>query len=90
MQTITLDHLAAHTEDVLRSLEGTDEPLVVSLDGNPKAVIQDFEHYEKLRRGIKLWQFLSKRIQETKEEDCIPMDEAFDEIEKELDNYVEI
>ena len=41
-----------------------EQGLPVSPDGRPAAVIQDYERYEKTRRGIELWRTWSYRIRD--------------------------
>jgi len=48
------------------------------------AVLQNYERYEKTRRGIELWKTLSYRIRDTECGNPLAFDEAFDEIESNL------
>ena len=83
-QMIPLARLTDSPEDIFRHLHENDEPLVVSLDGRPAAVIQDYERYEKTRRGIELWKILSCRIRDAEQNNSLSLNEAFDEIEDNL------
>jgi len=81
---IPLTNLTENAESIFRHLGENDGPLVVSVDGCPAAVIQDYEHYEKIRRGIDLWKTLSYRIRNAEHGNTLSLDEAFDEIEMEV------
>ena len=81
IQTIPLSQLTDKTEDFFRHL---DEPLVVSPDGRPAVVVQDYERYEKTRQGIELWKTLSYRIRDAERGNTISLDDAFEEIEANL------
>ncbi len=83
---IPLTRLTDDAEDIFRHLGENDEPLVVSLDGRPAAVIQDFERYEKTQRGIELWKVLSLRIRDAERNPTLSVEEAFEEIETNLAN----
>jgi len=81
---IPLTRLTGDVESLFRHLRENDEPLVVSLEGRPAAVIQDYERYEKTRQGIELWKALSYRIRDAERGNTLTLDEAFDEIETNL------
>jgi len=83
-QMIPLTQLTDEVESFFRHLGDNDEPLLVSLDGRPTAVIQDYERYEKTRRGIELWKTLSYRIRDAEQANSLSLDDAFDEIETNL------
>ena len=82
--TIPLTRLTDEAEDIFRNLGQNGEPLIVSLDGRPAAVIQDYERYEKIRQGIDLWKTLSYRIRDAERGNTLSIDEAFEEIEANL------
>jgi len=84
VQMVPLTRLTNEAENIFRHLGTNDEPLVVSLDGRPAAVIQDYERYEKTRQGIELWKTLSYRIRDAEQGNTMSLDEAFDEIETSL------
>ena len=85
-QMIPLAQLTKEAESIFRHLGDIDEPLVVSLDGCPAVVVQDYERYEKTRRGLELWKTLSYRIRDAERGDTLSLDEAFEEIETNLAN----
>jgi len=83
-QMISLSPLTHEVEFFFRHLGDNDVPLIVSLDGRPAAVIQDYERYEKTRQGIELWKTLSYRIRDAGQGNSLSLDEAFEEIETNL------
>jgi PHD/YefM family antitoxin component YafN of YafNO toxin-antitoxin module len=83
-QMIPLTRLANDAESFFRHLGDNAEPLVISLDGRPAAVIQDYERYEKTQQGIELWKTLSYRIRDAEQGNTLSIDEAFEEIETNL------
>ena len=76
-----LSRLTNEAEDFFRHI---DEPLILSLDGRPAVVVQDYERYEKTQRGIELWKTLSYRIRDAERGNTLSLDEAFEEIETNL------
>jgi len=81
---IPLTRLTGDAEGIFRHLRENGEPLVVTLEGRPAAVLQDYERYEKTRQGIELWKTLSYRIRDAESGNTLAFDEAFDEIESNL------
>ena len=83
-QMIPLTQLTDEAEDIFQHLRTSDEPLVVSWEGRPAAVIQDYDRYDKTLRGIELWKTLSYRIRDAERGNTLSLDEAFEEIETNL------
>jgi len=81
---IPLSQLTGNIADIFQHLGETDEPLIISLEGRPAVVIQDYDRYEKTRRGIDLWKTLSYRIRDAERGNTLSLDEAFEEIESNL------
>ena len=84
-QMISLTRLADDAEDIFRHLGENEEPLIVSIEGRPAAIIQDYERYEKTRQGLELWKTLSYRIRDAEQGNTLSLDEAFTEIESNLE-----
>jgi prevent-host-death family protein len=83
--TIPFARLADNAEDIFRHLGENNEPIIISIDGRPAAVIQDYERYEKMCRGIEFWKILSHRIRDAEQGNTVSFDEAFEEIETNLE-----
>ena len=81
---IPLAQLTDDAESIFRHLGDIDKPLIISLDGRPAAVVQDYKRYEKMRQGIELWKTLSYRIRDAEQGNTVSLDEAFEEIESNL------
>ena len=79
-----LTQLTNEADSIFRHIGETDEPLILSLDGRPAVVVQDYERYEKTQRGIELWKTLSYRIRDAERGNPLSLDEAFEEIETNL------
>ena len=84
-QMISLTRLTDDAEDIFRHLGENEEPLIVSIEGRPAAIIQDYERYEKTRQGLELWKTLSYRIRDAEQGNTLSLDEAFTEIESNLE-----
>jgi PHD/YefM family antitoxin component YafN of YafNO toxin-antitoxin module len=51
-QMIPQTRLTDEAEDIFKHLGDNGNPLVVSLDGCPAVVIQDYERYEKISSAL--------------------------------------
>ena len=49
IQMMPLTQLTNEADSIFRHIGETDEPLILSLDGRPAVVVQDYERYEKTR-----------------------------------------
>lgn len=86
--TATVGYLQQHAVEIVGSLAESGEPLVITVDGQSKAVLVDFEKYEKLeliRRGIQLKKILDDRYDHAERDGTfVPVDEAFQRIKEKI------
>lgn len=54
-----ISYLKAHAAEVLRDLEAQGEPLVVTQNGEAKAVLQDIHSYERTQETLALLKLLA-------------------------------
>jgi prevent-host-death family protein len=54
-----ISYLKAHAAEVLRDLEAQGEPLVVTQNGEAKAVLQDIRSYERTQETLALLKLLA-------------------------------
>jgi len=54
-----ISYLKAHAAEVVRSLAGQSEPLVITQNGEAKVVIQDIESYEQNQETMALLKILA-------------------------------
>ena len=54
-----ISYLKAHSADVLRGLDETREPLIITLNGEAKAVLQDLASYEQTQETLALLKMLA-------------------------------
>lgn len=50
----SIDELQSHTVEVINSLPGESKPLVISQDGEPKAVLRDYASYVRTCEIVEL------------------------------------
>jgi prevent-host-death family protein len=77
-----ISYIKSHASEVIRDLEGGGEAIVITLNGEAKAVIQDIRQYENTQESLALLKILALGRKEAEEAKFQPMDEAFEEIRK--------
>lgn len=54
-----ISYLKAHAAEIIRSLGDKGEPLIITQNGEAKAVIQDIDSYEQMQETIALLKMLA-------------------------------
>ena len=47
-------HLRAHADELVAAVNGTNHVVVITHNGTPRAVLQDLQSFEALRRAVSL------------------------------------
>ena len=71
-------------EEVLRDLESIGEAIVITLNAEAKAVMQDIGQYEKTQESLAMLEIFALGKKEAQKGKAQPMDEAFDKVRKTL------
>ena len=62
-----ISYLKSHTAEVLRNLSVHEQPLVITQNGEAKAVIQDIHSYEQTQETIALLKMLALGLRQVEE-----------------------
>lgn len=54
-----ISYLKAHAAEIVRTLGQSGEPLIITQNGEAKAVIQDFDSYEQMQETLALLKLLA-------------------------------
>ena len=76
--------LKSHTADILKQINNTHRPIVITQNGEPKAVIQDPESYDNMRKAIGLLKLISQGEEDIKQGNTKTQEQVFKNIEKML------
>ena len=76
--------LKSHTADILKQINNTHRPIVITQNGEPKAVIQDPESYDNMRKAIGLLKLISQGEEDIKQGNIKTQEQVFKNIEKML------
>ena len=77
-----ISYLKSHAAEIVRSLSEEREPLIITQDGEAKAVLQDFDSYEKNRETLALLKILALGNRQIEEGQVISADQALRHIRK--------
>ena len=58
-QIKSVSYLKAHTADVIRQLREAKQPMIITQNGEARAVVQDIESYERTEETLALFKILA-------------------------------
>ncbi len=79
-----ISYLKTKTADVINSVNENRQPIIITQNGEAKAIIQDMKSYESLRNSISLLKLIVQSEEDIQNGDVIPQDEMFEKLEKKL------
>ena len=74
-------YLKSRTADILKQINETHRPVIITQNGEPKAILQDPESYENMRNAIGLLKLISQGEGEIRNGKARPQQEVFERIE---------
>ncbi len=80
-----ISHFKAHASEVVREIVATHNPVVITLNGEAKAIIQDIREYEKDRESLALLKILALSRKSANEGSVRPVDEAFASVRRQIE-----
>ena len=84
-QTIKpISFLKTKTADVINSVNENRQPIIITQNGEAKAIIQDIKSYESLRNSISLLKLIIQSEEDIQNGNVIHQDEMFEKLEKKL------
>jgi prevent-host-death family protein len=82
-----ITYLKSRAADLLKQINETHRPVIITQNGEPKAVLQDPESYENMRNALGMLKLISIGEEEIKNGDIETQEEIFENIEKMLKEY---
>jgi len=79
-----VSYLKSHAADILKQINETHRPVVITQNGEPKAVLQDPESYDNMRKAIGLLKLISQGEEDIKQGNTKTQERVFKDIEKML------
>ena len=77
-------YLKSRAADILKQINETHRPVIITQNGEPKAVLQDPESYENMRNAIGILKLISQGENEIRNGKARPQQEVFESIENTL------
>lgn len=71
-----ISYLKAHAADIVRSLGEQDGPLVITQNGEAKAVLQDIQSYERMQETLALLKILALGRRQIEDGRVVPAADA--------------
>jgi len=76
--------LKTRSAELIRQAQETGQPIIITQNGKPTAVLQDVESFQRQREALTLLKVLAKGDQELSEGKVISHDEVLRRIERKL------
>ena len=77
-----ITYLKSKTADLLKQVNETQRPVIITQNGEPRAVLQDPKSYESMRNALGLLKLISQGEEEIRKGKVRPQDDVFSRIEK--------
>ncbi len=74
-------YLKSRAADILKQINETHRPVIITQNGEPKAILQDPESYENMRNAIGILKLISQGEGEIRNGKARPQQEVFERIE---------
>jgi prevent-host-death family protein len=81
-------YLKAKAADLLKQINKTHRPVIITQNGEPKAILQDPKSYENMRNAIGILKLISQGENEIRIGKARPQQEVFESIENILKDKV--
>jgi prevent-host-death family protein len=77
-----VSYLKSRSADILKQVNETHRPVIITQNGEPKAVLQDTESYENMRNTIGLLKLLAMGEEDIRKGHILEQNQVFQNIEK--------
>ena len=77
-----ITYLKSKAPELLKQINETHRPIVITQNGEPKAVLQDPESYENMRNAIGILKLISQSEQDVKDGKSKTQEDVFANVER--------
>lgn len=77
-------YLKSRAADLLKQINETHRPVIITQNGEPKAVIQDPQSFEDMRNAIGILKLISMGEEDIKNENILEQEAVFKNIEEKM------
>jgi len=79
-----ISYLKAKTADVINNVNENQRTIIITQNGEAKAVVQDIKSYENLQNSLNLLKLIVQSENDIENNDTTSQDNMFDELEQKL------
>jgi len=79
-----ISYLKAKTADVINSVTENQRTIIITQNGEAKAVVQDIKSYENLQNSLNLLKLIVQSENDIENDNVIEQDEMFNNLEEKL------
>lgn len=79
-----ISYVKAHAADILRTVAETRTPIIITQNGEAKAVLQDIASYEEIQESLALLKILALSRKDVEEGRVKPAEQAFADIRERI------
>lgn len=83
----SISYLKSHTAEILKDLSNNQQPLIVTQNGEAKAVVQDIISYENTQESLALLKILALSTRNVEQKKTKPAAQVFKDIKKHIAKY---
>ncbi len=80
-----VSYLKSHLADILKQINETRRPIIITQNGEPRGVLQDPESYDSMKKAIGILKLIALGEENIKEGKTKPQDRVFKDVEKILE-----
>ena len=84
-----ITYLKSRAADVLQQINETHRPVIITQNGEPRAVLQDPESYENMRNAIGILKLMSQGEDDVKQGNIKSQENVFSDLEKRVKQNAE-
>ncbi len=79
-----ISYLKAKTAEIINSVNENKQTIIITQNGEAKAVIQDIKSYENLRNSLSLLKLIIQSEENIRNDNVVSQEEMFNNLEKKL------
>lgn len=79
-----ISYVKAHAADILREVAETRTPIIITQNGEAKAVLQDIASYEEIQESLALLKILALSRKDVEEGRVEPVEKVFADLREEI------
>ena len=81
-----ISYIKTHAADMLKRVNETQNPMIITQNGEAKAVLLDTESYQQMTRSIGILKILATGEKEIEQDKLVDNEAVFEEIQNKLQN----